>query len=192
MTDFTPLVGEPLALDLINTRFHTPAGPMDLLETPDGLQAWLALEAERLVDFDGEEASELTEAELESIRAVRAWSAEAIDHVRRGESPPASALHGLSKALQSAPLLRELRWDGASVMEISRRTGPFAARLAARLAEATAELLCDPAVKNVRQCEAEDCVLLFLPAHPRRRWCSASRCGNRVRVARYYQRHKAS
>ncbi|MFD0515426.1 CGNR zinc finger domain-containing protein [Streptomyces aureus] len=35
-------------------------------------------------------------------------------------------------------------------------------------------------------------MLLFLPAHPRRRWCSAARCGNRARVARYYQRHKSS
>ncbi|NGN66182.1 hypothetical protein G5C51_20070, partial [Streptomyces sp. A7024] len=28
-------------------------------------------------------------------------------------------------------------------------------------------------------------------SHPRRRWCSATRCGNRARVARYYERHKA-
>ncbi|MGW4244442.1 CGNR zinc finger domain-containing protein [Nocardia sp. NPDC004722] len=26
---------------------------------------------------------------------------------------------------------------------------------------------------------------------PSRQWCSPDRCGNRVRVARYYQRHKA-
>ncbi|MEV3921501.1 CGNR zinc finger domain-containing protein [Actinomadura coerulea] len=32
--------------------------------------------------------------------------------------------------------------------------------------------------------------MLFLPAHPRRRWCSAARCGNRVRVARHYRRHR--
>ena len=31
-----------------------------------------------------------------------------------------------------------------------------------------------------------------LPAHPRRRWCSPARCGNRARVARYYQRHGAA
>jgi predicted RNA-binding Zn ribbon-like protein len=32
--------------------------------------------------------------------------------------------------------------------------------------------------------------MVFLPAHPRRRWCSPTRCGNRARVARYYQRHR--
>ncbi|WP_309484534.1 GNAT family N-acetyltransferase [Streptomyces himalayensis] len=30
--------------------------------------------------------------------------------------------------------------------------------------------------------------MLFLAAHPRRRRCSASRCGNRMRVSRHYQR----
>jgi predicted RNA-binding Zn ribbon-like protein len=33
--------------------------------------------------------------------------------------------------------------------------------------------------------------MLFLPAHPRRRWCSPQLCGNRVRVARYYRRHRS-
>nr|WP_067513746.1 CGNR zinc finger domain-containing protein [Nocardia puris] len=53
-----------------------------------------------------------------------------------------------------------------------------------------ADLLTDPALARLKRCEAEDCVLLFLPAHPRRRWCSPTRCGNRARVNRYYHRHK--
>ncbi|WP_442935215.1 CGNR zinc finger domain-containing protein [Micromonospora sp. CPCC 206061] len=67
-----------------------------------------------------------------------------------------------------------------------------AAAPAAWLAEAAAELLADPGVTTIRECEADACVMLFLPAHPRWRWCSAARCGNRARVARYYQRHKPS
>ncbi|WP_308289026.1 CGNR zinc finger domain-containing protein [Streptomyces erythrochromogenes] len=61
---------------------------------------------------------------------------------------------------------------------------------AAEPAEAVAELLTDPRAGQVRECEAPDCVLLFLPAHPRRRWCVAGVCGNRARVARYYARYK--
>ncbi|MFD8063387.1 CGNR zinc finger domain-containing protein [Streptomyces cyaneofuscatus] len=37
---------------------------------------------------------------------------------------------------------------------------------------------------------AEDRVMLFVPAHPARRWCSAARRGNRARVARHCQRHR--
>ena len=65
-----------------------------------------------------------------------------------------------------------------------------AERLAAVLGEATADLLADPSIGKLQRCAADGCVLLFLPAHPRRRSCSSERCGNRVRVARYCPRHK--
>ncbi|WP_205870724.1 ABATE domain-containing protein, partial [Mycolicibacterium diernhoferi] len=41
MRDPRPHVGEPLALDLLNTRWMSPDGPRDLLENVDGLQIWL-------------------------------------------------------------------------------------------------------------------------------------------------------
>jgi predicted RNA-binding Zn ribbon-like protein len=75
-------------------------------------------------------------------------------------------------------------WDGTTVTARTRRDGRLGPRLAARLAEAAADLLTHPAIGNLRECEADDCVMLFLPAHPRRRWCSPTRCGNRARVAR--------
>ncbi|MFD9675177.1 CGNR zinc finger domain-containing protein, partial [Streptomyces sp. NPDC059981] len=97
----------------------------------------------------------------------------------------------LNAALAGAPAHRELSWtDGAGLTAAVHRTAGPARRLAAELAEAVAQLLTDPRVGEVRRCEAEGCVLLFLPAHPRRRWCVASVCGNRARVARYYARHK--
>ncbi|WP_234421861.1 CGNR zinc finger domain-containing protein [Streptomyces sp. CB00316] len=63
-------------------------------------------------------------------------------------------------------------------------------RLAALFAEDAAALLAGPAGGRVRACAAEECVMLFVPAHPSRRWCSPARCGNRARVARCYQRHR--
>ena len=71
-----------------------------------------------------------------------------------------------------------------------RRRGNPTAILLAQLAAAAAELLASPAIRRVRSCEGRDCRMLFLPASPRRRWCSPAVCGNRARVARYYQRHK--
>jgi hypothetical protein len=68
--------------------------------------------------------------------------------------------------------------DLEAVLAVRRHT-PYGARLAAHLAEAAADLLTDPKADRVRACEAADCVMLFQPAHPRRRWCSAARCGNR-------------
>ena len=107
------------------------------------------------------------------------------------DAVPADALHRLNAAPADAPAIRQLAWDGSAVTATVRRNGASAEKLAAVLAEAAIDLLTDPAIGKLRRCEADDCVLLFLPAHPRRRWCSPDRCGNRVRVARYYQRHKA-
>ncbi|KAB8183613.1 hypothetical protein FH608_049080 [Nonomuraea phyllanthi] len=186
MSDLVALTGEPLALDLLNTR---PAAG-DLLATAHDLRAWLELQAERFPEARDLAAAELGAADLAAVHAVRDRTARALDHARHGRRPQADDLDALNQAQRAAPAVAELAWDGAAVTTTRRRTGPPGARLAAWLAEAAAELLADPAVTRIRQCEADDCVLLFLPAHPRRRWCSAARCGNRVRVARHYQRHK--
>lgn len=181
MVEF-PLTGELLALDLVNTRPHTPGGPVDLLATPEGLRDWLAVQADRLP----------VEVRPERVRAavlsVRELAAAAIGAVRQGAAPPARVLAELTAAQREAPAYQALSWADGVVLT-RRREGPAERRVAAELAEAVAELLAGP-VDRVRECESEDCVLLFLPAHPKRRWCSAQRCGNRARVARYYQRHK--
>ncbi|MFD8984749.1 CGNR zinc finger domain-containing protein [Streptomyces sp. NPDC059564] len=172
-----PLVGEPLALDLIN------AG--DRLGDPAGLAAWLAEQGGRL------EAVEVGEAEAGAVRGVQEAAGPLLEAARRGERPPREALRALNGALAAAPSHRELAWTAeAGLTAAPHRTAGPARRLAAQLAEAVAELLTDPRVTEVRRCEGEGCVLLFLPAHPRRRWCVASVCGNRARVARYYARHK--
>jgi hypothetical protein len=80
--------------------------------------------------------------------------------------------------------------DGAAVTGSRARDGNPTRRVLAQLAEAATNLLTDPSVRRIRQCEGPHCRLLFLPAHPRRRWCSPASCGNRVHVARYYRRHR--
>ena len=106
---------------------------------------------------------------------------------RSGRRPP--DLAPLNAALRGAPAYDVLSWSGA--VEVSReRDGDEVARALALLAGAAGELLASPAVRKVKTCEGPGCRLLFVPAHPRRRWCDPATCGNRVRVARYYQRHK--
>lgn len=182
MSESEALVGEHLAIDLVNTR---PAG-VDLLGTAAQLAHWLRLQEHRLPEDFADPAG----AELRAVHDVREHIHAALTALRRGVRPPAAALRGLSEALSAAPAVRHLEWDGERCVARPRRAGTASARLAAVLAEAAVDLLTDPAVDRLRQCAAEDCVMLFVPAHPRRQWCSPERCGNRARVARYYQRHK--
>jgi predicted RNA-binding Zn ribbon-like protein len=44
--------------------------------------------------------------------------------------------------------------------------------------------------ERLRRCDGPGCVLFFVATNPRRRWCSPAICGNRVRVARHYDRHQ--
>lgn len=177
-----PLIGEPLALDLVNTQ---PVG-VDLLETPKQLAAWLDLQADRVGTFPARP----TTADLTAIREVREHITAALTALLAGKRPPAGALRGLNEAQAAAPAIRHLEWADNTVTATSRRNGDTGARLAATFADAAADLLTDPRITTLRRCAADDCQMLFLPAHPRRQWCSPDRCGNRARVARYYQRHK--
>ncbi|SFC13567.1 CGNR zinc finger domain-containing protein [Streptomyces aidingensis] len=190
MTDAVPLTGEPLALDLINTRPRGPGGATaDLLGSVPALAAWLELERALGDGRPLPPGSTADAAGLAAVHRVREDAAGALRALRAGGEPPASALRGLNDAQRAAPAVRRARWDGSRLIAEPHRPGEPAAVLAAVLAEAAVELLTGPAVARVRECEAEDCVMLFLPAHPRRRWCSPARCGNRTRVARYYRRH---
>lgn len=188
--DMPPLTGELLGLDLINTRARSGADAIDHLATPDGLRAWVALEAERLAGFGGDALAKLSQGDLAAIHAVRDCASRLVDDIRHGKAPSDASLRQLNQTLSAAPVHLELRWSGSSMMAQPRRTGSVIADLAAHLAEAVAHVLTDPGVGTIRKCEAEDCTMLFLPASSRRRWCAAARCGNRMRVARYYQRHK--
>ncbi|AYF72696.1 hypothetical protein D7D52_01015 [Nocardia yunnanensis] len=185
MADLEPLIGEPLALDLVNTR---PTGA-DLLETPTQLADWLRLQADRLPEPS---PRHLSADDLAAVHAVREHTAAILEALLAGRRPPRAALDGLVYAQSAAPAIRRLDFHGGIVTDTVARIGEPGARMVAHLADAAASLLVDPDVARVKRCAAPDCVMLFLPAHPRRQWCSPDRCGNRVRVARYYQRHKGT
>ena len=178
-----PLTGEPLALDLVNTVASPPGGEVDLLESAADLRAWLAAERDRLDITDGQ-------IDLSAVRALRTHITRAVEAARGSTPPPLEALHAITVAQANAPAYQELGWNGQAITVTIRRPGNATAVLLAQLAEAAATLLASPAIGLVRRCEGPGCRMLFLPAHPRRRWCSPATCGNRARVARYYQLHK--
>ncbi|GAA3095798.1 CGNR zinc finger domain-containing protein [Streptosporangium carneum] len=180
-----PLTGEPLALDLINTLGGSPDGPVDHLATVEGLLKWLRTQSHRLPQPD----TPLTEADLAAVVDLREVVTAVVDRARRGVEPPGHALLALSEADRLASPYRTLGWEEGRVVVGAERGGDYRSALLSLLAGATIDLLAGP-IGTVRDCEGPGCCMLFLPAHPRRRWCSPELCGNRVRVARYYRRHK--
>jgi predicted RNA-binding Zn ribbon-like protein len=179
------LTGEPLALDLVNTVTGTAQGDVDLLDSTDALRRWLAIEAERLTPQHPD-----ADLDVEAVRRLRAGITEAVALTRAGRPPSPAALTALADAQRAAPGYSTLAWDGTALTAATRREGSPTAVLLADLAAAAVELLADPAVTKIRDCEGPHCRMVFLPTNPRRRWCSPAICGNRVRVARYYETHK--
>ncbi|MFF1276698.1 CGNR zinc finger domain-containing protein [Streptomyces marokkonensis] len=68
---------------------------------------------------------------------------------------------------------------------------PGRAALLAAVARDAVELLTDPVARaSLRQCEGDNCPILYVDTSRgrRRRWCSSEVCGNRERVARHRRR----
>ncbi|MEU8437045.1 ABATE domain-containing protein [Streptomyces sp. NPDC029216] len=190
--DGMPLVGESLALDLVNTTFINGGlrGVLvDALAAPADLDRWLA---HRAADFSGPLRPRLSEPAtrahferfLELRRALREVAAA---HVA-GRAPEEADVRTVNRAARLSA-----RWDELSPTapagSVTRWSEPDP-QLAA-LGEVAAEgvRLFGGTGRPVQACPAPGCILYFLKTHARRAWCTAT-CGNRVRVARHSRRHR--
>ncbi|WP_369169728.1 ABATE domain-containing protein [Streptomyces sp. R28] len=79
--------------------------------------------------------------------------------------------------------------DGSLVRKLDHP--PECAALLGALARDAVELLTDPVARaGLRECEGDNCPIVYLDSSRgrRRRWCSSEVCGNRERVARHRRR----
>jgi predicted RNA-binding Zn ribbon-like protein len=185
MADGFALLGEPLALDLANT---VVAGGRDLLATEVDLAAWLDAESGRLP------ARAAPTAELlEALRALRTELGQLLGAALAGERLPKAAADRVNETSALAPsyLRLDLGGEEPSARPVSAPASPGRVVQAA-IAASAIELLGGADRARLRRCECEACVLVFVATNPRRRWCSPSACGNRVRVARHYARQRTN
>lgn len=178
-----PLHGEPLALDLVNTRFRSGGADVDSLDTPAALMAWLGMERTRAA-WHGKATAD----DLAAVRELR----DAIDcllHARRaGSRPPRVAVACVNRALAAGGTHQRLTWGAAGPALAASSAQAQRLGLLRELARDAVVLLTGPDAGRVRECAHPDCRLQFLARNARRRWCSGSTCGNRARVASHYQR----
>lgn len=180
------LLGEPLVLDLVNTRIHRDGTDVDLLDRPAALDRWLRAEAAR-VAWHGRVCAE----ELAAIRDLR----DALDPLLRAslshQRGSAGAVRKLNRALALPAPEAHLTWHADGPHQTSPGAGTRLTALLRQFAMSALELLTGPDAGRVRQCAHPSCILLFLARNPRRRWCSSATCGNRARVSRHYRKSMA-
>ncbi|NXY96942.1 CGNR zinc finger domain-containing protein [Streptomyces sp. BR123] len=178
--DPRPLTGEPVALDLLNTRWMQDGAPVDLfagasgLTRMEGLALWLR--SAGLADRFRADPSTLVHL-LTAREALARAVADPADESARA-LVDAVLEHGRIRATLTA------EGPGERAEFDDRSWGP-----AWTAARDYLELL-RSAPDRIRKCASETCVLHFhdTSRNGTRRWCSMSACGNRAKASRHYAR----
>lgn len=171
-----PLLGEPIAMDLLNTRWIAGGVHLDLFDDPGGLARWLADNA-----LTGRYSADA--AALPPLLRVRDALAELVADPRS-----ADATAELNAVLARGSVRRVLGEQGpGTVVDLDDPSwGPAWAA-----ADDYLDLLRAP--DRIRRCGHPDCVLYFFDTSKNgtRRWCSMAGCGNRAKAARHQARARA-
>ncbi|MFF5453653.1 CGNR zinc finger domain-containing protein [Streptomyces sp. NPDC012950] len=174
--DPRPLTGEPLSLDLLNTRWVEEGVRRDLLTGVEGLAVWLAANG-----LEGRFAADA--ATLRHTLAARDALAALVD--RPGDPDAAARVDAvLGHGRIRATLTAEGPGEEAEFADPAWGPGWTAAR-------AHLDLL-RTAPDRIRACAHEACILHFFDTsrNGTRRWCSMAVCGNRAKASRHYARAK--
>ena len=168
MRDPRPHVGEPLALDLLNTRWMSADGPQDLLTDVAGLRCWLvANDLDERCDADEKALAALVRAREAILRVVTDGSADDLNAI-------------LDRGRIRRSLADSGPWDDVDVSRSEWLPGWLAA-------DSLLQLLAESAGR-IKQCAHPHCVLWFYDTSKNgtRRWHSMTTCGNRAKAARHY------
>jgi predicted RNA-binding Zn ribbon-like protein len=196
-----PLLGEPLPVELMNTIWAGRDGVHDALRDAAACVNWLASVPD-LLPASGRATivtANLKAHDVVSLRRLRdalrrlAAIASADDRVRAASAigDRQTAIDVLNGACAAEPSWSQLSWPAGAMPTIARTsTGSPLEMAISAIAEAGAAFFAGPQREQLRACHAPGCVLYYVRDHPQRRWCSAG-CGNRARVARHYQAHRA-
>lgn len=209
---FFPLLGEPLALDLVNTVICRDPGTeaVDLISQPHRWGQWLDYQWLRLEPIVGLAPTEYMRSRecLHRVRELRDAARVVINAARldrsgspnprtttevttvngaEGHTPGHAAVMVASTASMSTASMT------TATVGLDRHLQPAQLEIEAllrALAVSTVRLATSAQATAIRECQAPGCGLMFVPRHPARRWCSSWTCGNRTRAANHYQRRR--
>lgn len=181
-----PLLADHPVLDMLNTACMLEGRRHDFWKTDTDVVDWL-VRAEWLIDSNGfDVGGEL----LPAARDLRSIVQALVEQRKGGERLFLEALNRFLAEARSYPQLVL----GAELEPSLERVRPQqnSMQLLAPLAEAAAEMLVDDDFSRIHTCANPDCILWYYDRTKsrRRRWCSASTCGNRHKVAAYRKRHQ--
>jgi predicted RNA-binding Zn ribbon-like protein len=187
-------VGNHLCLDFVNTQMIVKGELTDLLVSFEDLAAWL-VQSKLLIGSHADAVSaKLGRAEaqalLEQAKVLRATLRGLAERIAARKPIPESVIETINQFLAQRPGYPQLlRTNGG----FEQRFHPIAAQpdnLLTPIAEAASELLCRLDLALIKKCKNAACILYFYDTtkNHRRNWCSMQLCGNRMKVAAFFQR----
>ncbi|WP_435226112.1 CGNR zinc finger domain-containing protein [Streptomyces sp. Tue6028] len=195
------LLGERLPVELMNTVSAERGRVTDALSSDAEVAAWVRAVAGRISaeagtspELPDEDALRSIGGELRQLRdALRRLAAETTQDPRPAVTAPnlgrQDAIDTINALAQTWP---ELCWPtGGNPRRVHRSHGSTALLAVELIAHQGVELFTGPDRARLRPCLAPNCLLYFVKDHGRREWCSTL-CGNRIRAARHYQRHRTT
>jgi len=184
-------------LDFLNTHPVLAEGPTELLPDVPALERWLiasgivnSAKTKRLMQ--GWRHSPKTALFLKDLIAFRERLRAAVLSMEGGSAPSDEFIQDVNRGLLQHPLPTVLRKQEGRVVREQLLDLEHPADLWKLIFDGVADLLGEPEIHRIRQCEA--CVVHFFDASKKgsRRWCSMNICGNKLKVAAYQRRKRES
>ena len=190
MNEDFPKVTDNSALNFLNTSIVRNGKTVELLKTPEDLQAWVASEAageERRYQLAYLSPFFDTLSDVHQVVDFRNRLYKKIDSFVRAEASLMDIQQWLETELNNRAFFIHL-WKGRRVLvpEQKHMEG-FKSLIFLSLSD----LLLKDEWHTLSHCENPKCTLLFLNKTGRRKWCSMKICGNRKKVERYEKKQRA-
>jgi predicted RNA-binding Zn ribbon-like protein len=184
-------------LDLLNTRPLLAEGPTELLPDVRALERWLIASGTVSSVKDkaavrGWRNSAEADAFLKQLIAFREKLRDAVLRIESGMLPNDAFLSNVNSLLLQYPRHTSLHKRDGKITRETLVEFRKPADLWAPIVDATANLLVEAELSRIRKCES--CVIHFFDTSKKgsRRWCSMNICGNKLKVASYQRRKRAS
>jgi len=177
-----PMVGDHLALDLLNTEMRVGNEAVDLWRSGEDVHAWL--ERCGLVASVSIAAAE-KQTLLMQARELRTLARQLIEQWKNGQMGDVRPLNKFLDGYTSAPQVTADDTGKLVLTRVSKADTVVSAL--GPVAEAIAQLLTEGELDLVKTCAHPECILWFYDrtkSH-KRRWCSMASCGNRYKAAQF-------
>jgi len=191
-------IGHYACLDFVNTEANKSGEIKDLLLNYEDLIAWLASAklfrrsnlTRALEEWRGKPAAERVFKQALTLRNCLDQMASEIVHARLVPRAAVQAVNDvIGRPSGTTRLLKTARgFERGFEPDLNEPT-----QLLVPVGESAASLLCGGDLSCVKKCANSGCGAFFYDTSKNRgrRWCSGTKCGNRMRVAEFYARSRS-